>query len=464
MKTHSKSKTLVVGAGGGGISSALLATLRGEDVTLFESHYALGGCASWFRRGEFIYDAGATTLSGVGSGEPLGELFKLLGKTPELYPTDPGITFHLSSGKIVRYHKNFDAWMMELHHHFPNLNHETFWKKIRHINSRSWALLRDVRTFPFQSLSDIKDVLKHPEYISLIPHLLISTEMALKKYGLYHPEYLELINGILIISAQSTSENIPFLVGAMALSYPAETYAPKGGMKGLMDFFQKELIERNVELKLRTRAQSFNKTNITLTNGEVVSGDKVILNLPIWNIAKMTTDAVIKDEAVQRPGYWGALSLYFGMKSEITDLYQQVHLDHPEVKNYFISFSHPDDEKRAPKGFQAVSISTHVIADGFTLRHKETISKIIMDDFKTRFKVNEIKHFTVGTPKTFERYTGRMHGFVGGLPFLYGRNPLKLLSPLTDIQNVYRVGDTVFPGQGLCGVVAGALQLHHRLK
>jgi phytoene dehydrogenase-like protein len=91
------------------------------------------------------------------------------------------------------------------------------------------------------------------------------------------------------------------------------------------------------------------------------------------------------------------------------------------------------------------------------------ISKIIMDDFLKRFQVDEIKFFTTGTPKTFERYTGRKNGFVGGLPFLYGTNPQSLLSPVTKFKDIYRVGDTVFPGQGLCGVVAGALQLHYRL-
>lgn len=42
-------KTIVVGAGGGGIASALLANLRGEKVTLLEGHSHVGGCASYFK-------------------------------------------------------------------------------------------------------------------------------------------------------------------------------------------------------------------------------------------------------------------------------------------------------------------------------------------------------------------------------------------------------------------------------
>ena len=456
--------TIVVGAGGGGIVSALLAAKRGDHVTLFESHSALGGCASWFRRGAFIFDAGATTLSGVGVGEPMGELFEILGRAPALYPSDPGIVFHLSSGKIVRFHRDFDRWMTELNEHFPHLNHRPFWEKVFLINKKSWALLKDVRTFPFRGLRDVLPVFHHPQYLGLIPYLFISTEHALKIHGLDHPEYFELVNGILLISAQATSDKIPFIVGAMALSYPKETYAPQGGMKGLMDFFEHELKRLDVEIKKRSRVQSFRPGSIELENGDIVCGDHIILNLPIWNLPLMTEGKLkekFEAESKGRPEAWGAFTIYFGASSKNAALYHQVHLNHPLVKNYFLSFSHPDDRQRAPEGFQAISISTHVFVSDEI--NKDLLASIILDDVKKRFGLSDLKFVTTGSPKTFERYTGRINGFVGGLPFLYGMNPLSILSPLTMEEGIYRVGDTVFPGQGLCGVTAGALGLHHRL-
>ena len=142
MKAHSK--TLVIGAGGGGIASALLASLRGEEVSLFEAHSKLGGCASYFRRGQFVFDAGATTLSGVGVGEPLGDLFELLGRAPAIKKADPGIVFHLSDGKIVRYYSDFTLWMNELDKHFPHLNHMPFWEKVYSINHDGWEVLKNL--------------------------------------------------------------------------------------------------------------------------------------------------------------------------------------------------------------------------------------------------------------------------------------------------------------------------------
>ncbi len=464
MKQLLNNKTIVVGAGGGGIASALLAAHRGEIVTLIESHSALGGCASWFRRGQYIFDAGATTLSGVGVNEPLGQLFKSLGHFPQLMASDPGIVFHLSSGKVIRYHRDFEKWMEELSVHFPSLKHRPFWELTTKINKKSWSLLRDVKTFPFKSPKDILEIVKFPQHAFLLPYLLISTELALKHFGLDHPEYLELVNGILLISAQANSEHIPFLVGAMALSYPAETYAPVGGMKGLMDFFENELVRTGVDIKKSTKVESFKGNEVTLEDSEKLFADKLIINLPVWNMAEMT-EGSLKDklakESQSHPGSWGALTVYFGARSEVHDFYHQIHLNHPKIKNYFVSFSIPGDHSRAPQGHQAVSISTHVYAEDNV--DKNELSQIIMKDFIKRFPVSEVKFLTTGSPRSFERYTGRKSGFVGGLPFLFGKNPLSLIGPLTATKGVFRVGDTVFPGQGLCGVVAGALQLHHRL-
>ena len=91
------------------------------------------------------------------------------------------------------------------------------------------------------------------------------------------------------------------------------------------------------------------------------------------------------------------------------------------------------------------------------------MTDLMIGDFQNRFTPLEIKHLTSGTPQTFESYTGRPMGMVGGLPLLYGQGPWEFLLPEVAPERVFRVGDTVFPGQGWVGVVAGALNLHEML-
>ncbi len=436
-----------MGAGGAGIASALLASLRHEEVTLLEAHSAIGGCASYFRRGQFVFDVGATTISGLGPGEPLDKLFSLLGSRPGLQLCDPGMVIHLSDGKKILYHHDFELWMQELHKHFPHLNHRRFWENLRKINQLGWEFLDSIETFPFVTLSQWIAVFKKPRLLKVLGGLMISLDMSLKTHGLDHPLYRELIDGILLISAQAESKNIPLLVGAMGLMYPAQTYAPVGGMKGLMDYFEGELSLKNVILKKKNKVTNFSE----------LKADRLIFNISSWNLGELELAPLEKAQS------WGAFTLYLGVKSTISQTYHQVHLGHPLVKNYFVSFSVVGDSLRAPEGWQTVSISTHIeVRDNYDgLRGK--IQTLILNDFMNRFGITETKHLSTGTPQTFEFFTGRKNGYVGGLPFLYGRNPWRLKNFFLKQKETYRVGDTIFPGQGMCGVVAGALGLHRYL-
>jgi phytoene dehydrogenase-like protein len=470
-------KTAVVGAGGGGVASALLARLRGEEVTLFESHESIGGCASWFDRRNFSFDVGATTLSGLSYGGPLWDFFHRLGEFPSVRQIDPGITFHLSSGKVIHYYASKEKWLRELEVKFPHLNHRVFWDLVYSLDARAWGLLDNLSAFPFRSIQEFSQVLKAPQYFHLFGHLLVTTEMMLKRYQLDDPSYLEMVNGILIISAQAEAREVPFLIGAMALAYPAATFAPVGGMKGLMNFFKGQCDHHGVRLLENTRVEGLKNKVLTTTKG-TDEFDRVILNLTRWDMPALFAGKErekIEKDIPQGPVGWGAFTVYFGCPTQVENLYQQVHLNHPVVKNYFISFSSPGDDsgdhQRAPQGWQAVTISTHYEASQWFGLEKEEyreqklkIQNLILDDFKQRFGIEEFKYLTAGTPKTFHRYTGRTLGQVGGVPLLYGMNPWKILDHRTALSHVFRVGDTTFPGQGLVGVVAGAMALDRELS
>ena len=61
-----------------------------------------------------------------------------------------------------------------------------------------------------------------------------------------------------------------------------------------------------------------------------------------------------------------------------------------------------------------------------------------------------------GTPRTFHRYVRRHRGMVGG----FGqRNLFSSMSPRTHYPNLFRVGDSIFPGQSTAAVSLGALRV-----
>jgi len=61
-----------------------------------------------------------------------------------------------------------------------------------------------------------------------------------------------------------------------------------------------------------------------------------------------------------------------------------------------------------------------------------------------------------GTPVTYQFYTERHRGMVGGFP---QSSLLKMRSPRTGIPNLRLVGDSIFPGQSTAGVTLGAMRV-----
>ena len=68
-------KILVIGAGFGGIASALRMRARGYDVTLVDRLSSIGGRAQVFNRGGFKHDAGPTVITAPFLFDELFELF-----------------------------------------------------------------------------------------------------------------------------------------------------------------------------------------------------------------------------------------------------------------------------------------------------------------------------------------------------------------------------------------------------
>ncbi len=61
-----------------------------------------------------------------------------------------------------------------------------------------------------------------------------------------------------------------------------------------------------------------------------------------------------------------------------------------------------------------------------------------------------------GSPVTYQFYTGRDGGKVGGFP---QTSLFKAHGPRTHIPNLHLVGDSIFPGQSTAGVTVGAMRV-----
>lgn len=459
-----KKKLGVIGSGGGGIGAALLAQSQGVDTELMEYHIYPGGCASWFQRGPFVFDVGATTLSGIGPNRPLTEWAQLTGAPLRVFDADPGIVFHFPHTKLYRY-RDKQAWMRELARVFPHLNHQKIWKKLDSLSESSWHFLPSLQGFPPWRLGDLKHLLSWLKGVKLVPYLFVNLETFFRLHHPVTPDFKRFLDALCMISAQNKASQVPALIGALAMTYPAETYAPVGGMKGLftgwLEHFQSlggKWRPKHKVTSLKAHHQvwklGFNKQDPS------ADFDHVVSNMTGWSLSKL-----LGEKSTLPTKAWSAFTLYAGVRCDtpITEVYHLI-LPEKDVPDYFCSFSHVDDKSRAPEGWQTVTISIHTTEDEWKLEGSDYEAKkmqtqtLIWDHFRKTFpEIKEEKFLTAGTPKTFYRYTLRPQGRVGGLPHRWSY-PLWLWPSHFKKVGLSQLGDTVFPGQGLVATITGSMQ------
>lgn len=469
---------IVIGAGSAGLSFAALMEKKGHSVALLEAHSVPGGCSSYFERDGFIFDAGATTLSGLKDGRPLSNLIKELDLKLDVTAIDPGIVSMLPSQTINRF-KSFDQWMCELNSKFPGIDHHKIWSKFLKIESLGWSLSTDFKNVPLRSLNKISSFinLKSFQALKSLPALFKSIDHELKANHITNPEYLSMIDEMLFITAQNNRFDTPLLMGAMGLGYPEDTYYAMGGMKA----FTQAIASKCSHIFYRNKVQAIVPTTIgfdVVTNKGVYKGKKVVSTLPVWNHKELFVDEKIKKfyDNYKSPSVhdcWSAFMVYLTIpKNKMrSSLYYQIHtksIPHCETRSFFVSISHPDDKIRSINGRQVVTISTHTkssVWEGLESsdykNNKRETSEFILNVLKEKFELldSDLENVITGTPKSFIKYTSRFNGLVGGIPHSLKRNPIDFLIAKSPIDNFYMIGDTQFPGQGIAAVVLGSQNL-----
>ncbi|WKZ68941.1 MAG: FAD-dependent oxidoreductase [Melioribacteraceae bacterium] len=474
---------IVIGAGYGGLAAASLLAKNRKDVLLLESHSKIGGCASFYKRKEFTFDVGATTISGVKKHQPLGKLFNYLELKPELLRIDPGLIVKLEDKQISR-NAHRETWIKNAELLFNSENQRKFWNEVFETNDLAWQFISENNTILPRNFNDIFTLTKlsNLKYTKLLPYIFKSVHHFVEKYNLTDTAFHRFLQEQLLITTQNSISDSPFLTAAMGLAYPSDSYYPVGGMYKPAELLFESFKSSGGEIQFKKRVKSIGKVKsgylISLQNGDQLLAKNVISNIPIWNMVEMTDGKIKKyfEEKSKLFNFsWGAFTVNFGIESkeELDSLYYQIHtnekIPHSDSNSFFVSFSHIDDRQRAPEGSRSVTISLHtnvknwmnLSEDEYKIRKEKTTFYIIsqFDKHFPQFMDSEKLHLLSGTPKTFQFYTGRSNGFVGGIPHSVSKNLLKMPSNISPFDGLYLVGDTVFPGQGTPAVVLGALNI-----
>jgi len=482
-------RVIVVGAGVGGLTTAAVLSKAGLDVTVLEAHIYPGGCAGTFFHQGYRFDAGATLAGGFYPGGPM-DLVRLAAgvETWDTRPSNPTMLVHLPHSPAIPRWSDERRWSARQKAFGKEA--EAFFRWQETTADALWALALRGVPWPPQSPAEVgellmkvlvwaaKDPVRH-----LNPGIMADAFRPASARLRKASDNLRLfIDAQLLISAQATSQQANAMYAASALDLPRRGVVQiTGGMGGISTQLASALERQGGRLHLRKRVVRVHPTRhdtfrVEVERGDAFEAEIVVFNLPPWNIRTLL-DIPLPTTIRRLPPYpdrgWGAFMIYMGVDDAVIPEgfahHHQILQGRPlaEGNSIFLSISPAWDHQRAPTGKRAITISTHTQLDPWW--HASQMGQQFLTAKRLTMQSRVLKGVEAllpgiqahtdllldATPITFNYFTGRERGWVGGFPQI---NLFQGLPPRLS-QNVWMVGDSIFPGQSTAAVALGGLRV-----
>lgn len=472
-------RAAIVGAGIGGLTSALLLNRQGWDVTVYERGSRVGGRIGYEQDGEYRIDQGPTIVL---LPEMLLGILEEAGvdrSKIELLRCDPLYRVHYHSGRVMTKMTSREEQTAEIERLFPG-------------ESRGFArFMKDMDTlFPAGRAAFLERAFPRkrdfftPSLMSLMGRLRAHKSVR-KAVGDYfqHEELLDAysLQSLYIGGSPFGTPGIYSL-----LPYAEHEYGiwmVKGGYAALPAILEQELISRGGRVVLNAEV-----TGLTIKNGicegiETVAGaenvDAVIYNGDFPHLSGLLGQApeVARKRKPYRPSS-GCVLLYVGvdktwedatthqfflppsLEGSLQEVFNQRHI--PAKSSFYVFNPVALDETAAPQG-QSVLYFLIPVPDAEGVdwdKESEALAERVLEEAEQRGFPGlraAIKWKKVRTPADAERDGLYGGGSFGIAPVLFQSGVYRPQpKPFPNIQGLYAAGASVHPGGGVPIVMQSA--------
>jgi C-3',4' desaturase CrtD len=481
-RQHRKDRIVVVGAGIGGLTTAALLARAGLDVTVLEAHVYPGGCAGTFYHKQYRCDAGATLAGGFYPGGPMDLVAKAVGIDQwPAHASEQAMAVHLPGGMSVTRYGDDRRW--DEHTRAFGPYSRAFWQWQERTADALWDLALRTPPWPPQSFGETRELvadglgwLSADPFRRLNPSLLADALRPVAAHLQGAPP------AQLLIAAQTTSAHANALYGASALDLPRRGVVHlRGGIGTIAEALAAAVRAHGGKVLHRQEVTKIvvehgRTVAVETKRGDTFPADLVVANLPPWNLAALLGDAAppkLRALPEQPEDGWGAFMVYVGFDASSVPqdgvLHHQVVAREPlaEGNSVYLSLSPAWDDGRAPGGKRALTISTHTALKPwwqlrrwdprrYELRKQYYVDRMLTAAEVAVPRLREASALVMpGTPVTFQRFTRRAWGWVGGFP---QTNLLRAWAPRL-LPDVWMVGDSIFPGQSTAAVALGGMRV-----
>jgi phytoene desaturase len=479
-----------VGAGLGGLSTALRLSYKGYQVTMIEKQDIPGGRLHLLKKDGFTFDVGPSFFS---MSYEFKELFDSIGEPIpfELNELNPLYTVNMAgSDRVFQIYKDLDRLAEE----FKGIESD-FETKVRGYLKGAKEIFHDTeykiikRNFDnivSYALSMATVPLKH------LPKMFRTFWEELERH--FESEEVKIIFSLVAFFLGATPFNTPSVYNLLNYTELEHDgyWNVKGGMykivEGIMGLLEKKGVKMIYNTEIMSVQHSAGKmVSVTDANGQVYRADLFVINADAaWfrgkflNRAKYTEEKLDKMEWTLAP-----FTIYLGVKGTIPGIHHhnyylgdnfRAYADTifrstvaPEKPYYYVNVASKSNPNCAPEGCENLFILCPVPdmrvkpdwSDSGKLVDEiiEDLGKRVNFDIKNNI-LTQVVYTPIEWQKMFNLYKG------SGLGLAHGLNQIGALRPANKdekLSNVYYVGASTHPGTGLPIVVIGSRLVTERI-
>ena len=492
---------IVIGSGIGGLVTASQLAAKGAKTLVLERYLIPGGSGGSFRREGYTFDVGASMIFGFGEKGHTNLLTRALGDVGqhcETVPDPAQLEYHLPGGLNVAVDRDYEAFIARLSGLFP---HEA--KGIRAFYDTCWQVFNCLDAMPLLSLEDpaylAKVFFKAPLACLGLARWLPFNVGDVARQHIKDEQLLKLIDMECFCWSVMPADLTPMINAGMVFSdrHAGGINYPKGGVGVIAEKLVAGLESHGGAIRYKARVtevliENGQAVGVKLADGETIQARRVVSNATRWDtfagegsVRQPLVDAAHtpKAERTWRRRYKPSpsfLSLHLGVDASLIP--EGFHCHHLLLEDWaamedeqgviFVSIPTLLDPSLAPEGRHIVHTFTpsdiqawkDLSPSAYKAKKAADAARLVQ-----RLEVilpglaGAIRHQEIGTPRTHRRFLGRMGGSYGPIPALRLPGLLPMPFNRTGLQNLYCVGDSCFPGQGLNAVAFSGFACAHRI-
>ena len=484
---------IIVGGGLGGLTAGARLAKAGRRVLLIEQHNIPGGCATTFKRKDYVMEVGLHELDGLDETDPKKEIFEALGVFEHVEFIDLPEFYRIGKGEMeIVIPGATKAAQKVLIERFPQEE-----RGIKRFFMTIHGIKKDIERLPKQKW---KTALLFPIFPLVYPYLALNTFNTLGKYldASLKNEELKLIlsANLSYYHDDPYSMSMIYFSAAQASFFNGGGHFIRGGSQKLSDYLAKviednggDVLLNNLVTRIITKENQavgveFKPAFIRDAETKSSYAKVIIANAAVPNVPTMLAEEVrplLEKKISGLEKACSILSVYIGFDKEIKELgnrhYSTFIMDesvnrlgdistHYRVDYSKRSFAFVDysqiDSGLAPKGKSIGVISVLDYLSDWENLDREAYQRKKQEVAETLFRrlerlipgvTKHIECYEVGTPKTIQKFTLNPAGTAYGFAQIPRQAGLFRLPHKSSIKNLYFASAWTNPGGGFTGAI-----------